>query len=183
MKGMRIDHNGSLRTNQKDQEGEMTDYEEIQNLIARYAHAADSYSAEDWANLFTEDGSLTEYGETVTGRDRIRALGALALQRKGRDVATANKHMQANSAIEIRGDRASATTDLMVVCLSESGWRVRGCGVYTDEFARDVDGRWKFQSRTATWSGESGHDPLNPGLAKVFQERFRQVMEEDIVAT
>lgn len=146
----------------------MTDCDEIRNLIARYAQAADNYAANEWANLFTESGTLSMSGETIVGRERIRALGNLALDRKGTDVAVANKHMQANSLIEIRDDRASATTDFMVVTLTGSGWRVRGCGAYTDEFVRDGDGRGKFQARAANWAGESGHDPLNPDLAKVF---------------
>lgn len=66
----------------------------------------------------------------------------------------------------------------MVVILSDTGWRVRGCGTYADEIVRDLDGQWRFTSRTVTWSGESGHDPLNPVLAKLFQERFRQVMAD-----
>lgn len=161
----------------------MTDYEEIQNLIARYAHAADSFATDEWAELFTEDGSLTEYGETITGRDRIKALGDLARQTKDREIALAHKHIQTNSAINVHGDRASARTDLMVVILSDTGWQVRGCGTYADEFVRDADGQWRFKSRTVTWSGESGHDPLNPGSAKLFQERFRQVMADAPPAT
>lgn len=154
----------------------MNDYDEIRNLIARYAHAADNYDADGWADCFAEHGSLTEYGETIVGREKIRELGRMALDRMGTEVSAANKHVQVNSAIDVGGQGASATTDLLVVTLSPDGWRIRGCGVYGDEFVRDEDGRWKISSRTATWTGESGHDPLNPGLAEVFRARFREVM-------
>lgn len=154
----------------------LTDYEQIQNLIGRYAHAADSFAAKEWADLFTVDGSLTEYGVTVSGRDRIRALLDLGHERKGSDTPLDNKHIQTNCVIDLSGDRATATSDLMVFVLDEAGWRVRGCGKYHDEIVRDTDNQWRFKSRTATWTGRFGYDPTNPGLAEVMAGRLRAAM-------
>jgi uncharacterized protein (TIGR02246 family) len=158
----------------------MTDHDEIRNLIGRYAHAADAQSADDYASLYVEDGSLTENGITVTPRERIRALveyaGSLAA---GQPQPSGTKHLQLNTVIDVHGDTASAVTDLVAVTLDpEQGFRIRGCGTYTDEIVRDHDGRWRFKSRTVTWFKNAGPDPLNPTFAHAMEQIFEHVMSE-----
>src|SRR3954468_2925289 len=156
----------------------MTDHDEIRNLIARYAHAADAHDADAYAALYVEDGALTENGVTVTPRSKIRELVEYARERAASaPQPSGTKHLQLNSVLDIDGDQARAVTDLVAVTLDpREGFRIRGCGTYTDEIVRDHDGHWRFKSRTVSWFKDAGPDPLNPGFARGMEEAFEHVM-------
>jgi 3-phenylpropionate/cinnamic acid dioxygenase small subunit len=73
---------------------------EIEDLIARYAHAADGYDADGWLRCYTDDGVF----EVEMGSNRIRFSGALALQ----DFILAHirllpgtRHVQTNHLVDI----------------------------------------------------------------------------------
>jgi len=155
----------------------MTDYEEIQDLIARYSHAVDTWDPEAYAALYTEDGSLTEEGSTVKGRAKLHSL----IEQGGEAAARASegaRHIQMTSTIDIKGDRATARTYLVTIALSEQGWRIRGGGTYVDEIVRDADGRWRFESREVHWYRDSGPDPLHPEYGEGLRDLFDRVMRD-----
>ena len=87
------------------------------------------------------------------------------------------RHLQFNSVIEIDGDIASATSQVLVLELNaDRGWGIRGSGLYTDEIVREANGEWKFKSRTVTWYNDLGPDPLNPKVAELYAGFFRSIM-------
>ena len=82
----------------------MKDYDAIRNLIARYSHAAEAIDPDAYAAVFTENGSMTEYGETVTTRDRLRAMMAhgQSIRTKRGEFTEFYRHLQMNSLIRVR---------------------------------------------------------------------------------
>lgn len=135
---------------------------------------------EGYAAHFTEDGSFTDNGVTLTPRSKIRALmEAAQLATADQHPLTGTRHLQFNSVIEIDGDKAAAKSQVLVLELNaEQGWRIRGSGFYTDEIVRDASGEWKFKSRIVTWFKDLGPDPLNPGLSELYAGFFRGIMTQ-----
>lgn len=137
----------------------MSDHEEIRNLIARYAHHADDWEFEKQAALFAPDGVLVEGGREIPmhttnielARNYVAALAA-------KPQPAGFKHIQANTAIEVDGDRATATSDLVSLRLSpDKGWSI-GSGRYDDMFVR-IGGKWLFERRAVTFYRNLGLDP------------------------
>lgn len=61
------------------------------------------------------------------------------------------KHMQLNTWIQVDGERATATTDLMVQsALADAGWQTIAHGRYEDTMVCR-DGGWRFERRMITW--------------------------------
>jgi uncharacterized protein (TIGR02246 family) len=122
----------------------MTAEDEIRNLIARYAHAADDGRGGDYALLFTPDGVMESQGSEAAGRAALKALIDSIYD-------YAIKHHQMNTAIQVEGDRATAQTDLLAMAMDADGaWQVMGCGRYDDTLVRQ-DGQWLFQRRICSW--------------------------------
>ena len=88
-----------------------------------------------------------------------------------------SKHVQVNTVINVDGDRADGTTQLIVLELNaKQGWRIRGCGTYTDDIVLDHDGCWRFKSRTVNWIPDVGPDPMNPALGEMYKNFFKAIM-------
>jgi uncharacterized protein (TIGR02246 family) len=136
----------------------MSDHDEIRNLIAGYAHAADDGRSADYAQLFTPDGVMESQGAEAAGRERLTALIDSIYD-------YAIKHYQMNTAIQVHGDRATAQTDLLAMAMDPDGaWQVMGCGRYDDQIVRH-DGRWLFARRVCSW-----HRATRPAdLARLHQ--------------
>jgi uncharacterized protein (TIGR02246 family) len=131
----------------------MSDHDEIRNLIARYAHAADDGRSGDYAELFTPDGVMESQGARVTGRE-----GLVALIDSIYDYAI--KHYQMNTVIEVDGDRATGQTDLLALAMDAAGsWQIMGCGRYDDEMVRH-EGDWLFKRRVCSWHRGTRPDVL-----------------------
>jgi anthranilate 1,2-dioxygenase small subunit len=131
----------------------MTAEDEIRNLIARYAHAADDGRSSDYADLFTPDGAMESQGAEAVGREALVALidGIY-------DYAI--KHFQLNTAIQVDGDHATGQTDLLAMAMDADGaWQVMGCGRYDDQFALH-DGKWLFTRRVCSWHRSTRLDVL-----------------------
>ena len=153
----------------------MKDYDAIRNLIARYSHAAEVIDPDAYAAVFTENGSMTEYGETVTTRDRLRAMMAhgQSIRAKRGEFTEFYRHLQMNSLIEVDGDTGTTITDFLLLVFDGEGWRVRGTGRYRDEVVKEADGQWLFKSRVVEFSGGvtlDGQDPEHEGrMAAIFR--------------
>jgi ketosteroid isomerase-like protein len=160
----------------------MADIDEIRNLIASYGQIVDAVPRDPqrYADHFIEQGSFTDNGVTVTPRSKIKALMEAARQLEEQAAPlSGTRHLQLNSVINVDGDCAAATSQVVVVALSEEhGWRIRGIGQYTDEIVRDVDGCWRFKSRVVTWFKDLGPDPLNPGLGELYASFFESIMAQ-----
>lgn len=126
----------------------MSDLEQIRNTLARYCHLIDDGRFDDWAELFTPDGTFSVLGQTYRGRDEIKGFigGALTPERRG-------KHITANSAIEVQGDTARAWSDIIFFSPAGSGLGITAAGRYEDRLVRQ-DGRWRFAARDVRLLGE-----------------------------
>ena len=158
----------------------MNDYQKIQNLIGSYGQTVDAWprQPETYANFFTEDGRFTDNGVTIQPRHKIlQLMQTAAAHEKDQPPLSGTKHLQLNPVITIDGDTGTGSVDLVVLELvEEQGWRVRGCGRYVDEYAKDGDGNWRFKSRDVRWHKDLGPDPRNPGLATAYAEFFKAIM-------
>lgn len=122
----------------------MSDQDEIRNLIARYAHAADDGRSGDYADLYTPDGVIESQGSRAVGRAQLVALIDSIYE-------YSIKHMQMNTAVQVDGNRATAQTDLLMLVMDPKGsWQVSGCARYEDDLVR-YDGRWLFSRRVCVW--------------------------------
>lgn len=158
---------------------QMSDYDAIRNLIASYGQSIDSRprDPEFIASLYSEDCSFTDNGVTLSGRTQIKSLldAAKAAEAEQPEVS-GTRHLQMNSVINITDDHALATTQVVVLELnSEQGWRVRGCGVYTDNIVLNNEGDWQFKSKEITWFTSAGPDPLNPALGDLYKNFFNSI--------
>lgn len=158
----------------------MNDFDAIRNLIACYGQTVDAVprAPQRYANLFIAEGSFTDNGVVITPRSKIRMLMEAALiAEKEQPLLSGTRHLQFNTVINVAGDTASSTSQVIVLTLNDShGWRIRGSGLYTDEIVRDTDGQWKFKSREVSWFKDMGPDPLSPDLGDLYASFFKTIM-------
>ena len=161
---------------------QMSDYDAIRNLIASYGQSIDSRPRDpDFiASHYVDDCSFTDNGVTLNGRKQIKSLldAAKAVDAQQPELS-GTRHLQMNSVININDDKALATTQVVVLELgAEQGWKIRGCGMYTDNIELDSEGEWKFKSKEVTWFTSAGPDPLNPALGGLYKDFFNKIKSE-----
>ena len=131
---------------------------EIMELASRYNHAIDHRRAEEWAELFTEDGRFMAGGE-------LKGEGRTALEAYIRKAAAAghkSRHWTSNAVIE--GDGKTARLKLYVMAIDIGGdIRPYIMGEYDDRLVK-VGGQWKFKERNVTFC--AGKSWTQGGLAK-----------------
>lgn len=125
---------------------EMSDRIEIQDLIARYAHAIDDrdYAALD--RVFTPDATIdyTDLGGAKGTLQETKAYLADAMPR-----FPAFQHMSATTRLDLDGDSAKARTILFnpMVMEHEGEHRVFFIGLwYVDDLVR-TDAGWRIANR------------------------------------
>ena len=112
----------------------------IQQLVARYCHAADSGDAAGYVATFTEDGFL-KVGDREAIRGRA-ALGALF-----GPVPRGFRHVVTNVLID--GDGDHATSKAYFSAMPRGGGLIASTGVYSDTILKTSDG-WLFSGRHYT---------------------------------
>jgi hypothetical protein len=131
---------------------QLTDQEQIRQLIDEYAHHADRRNPAGQAALFTENGRVLVYTgdpennepvQTVTGHGELEAAFA------GLSAYQATTHFNGQSTITISGETATGET----YCLAYHLQDVEGVRTlttmsirYLETIAR-VDARWRFAER------------------------------------
>ena len=123
----------------------MTDEDQIRNTLAAFCQHLDDRRFEDWANTFTEAGA---FGRS-SGRAAILRMiqgGELALQPDLK-----RKHTVTNAIIEVHGDTADVSSDLVMFDQVGDGPVTIRVGRYTDTLARQASGRWLFTRRQLDW--------------------------------
>jgi 3-phenylpropionate/cinnamic acid dioxygenase small subunit len=133
----------------------LEDKDAIRELLARYCFLLDGFRLTEFAALFTADGEWISRNGNATGRDAIERLlrGLVPEPAPGRR----RKHLTTNIVIELAGDRASVTSNFLVVRHSEAGPAIAVAGTYDDTVVK-TGGEWKFKSRKLSHdiAGESG---------------------------
>lgn len=122
------------------------DKDAIRELMARYCFLVDGKQYDEWADLFTEDGSFEVTSLfRFEGRAAIRSFAdGIPLNDRG---LPGFKHCTMNQIIEVAGDHATAQCYFLLV-QDGSPLRVDVAGRYEDALVKRR-GRWQFQSRTA----------------------------------
>lgn len=133
-------------TEQKVQE--LSDREEIRDLIAIYAHRmARGVSV---ADLFADDGAYVNRGTADQPPKEIRGRVALDEYYGGREGWTDHPlPMIHNHLIQVLGDEASGICSVEIR-LSGAGESLIASGYYNDRFRREC-GRWMFVERDCTF--------------------------------
>lgn len=125
----------------------MTDYEEIQNLVARYADAVTRRDFGALAAVFTPDAVWD-----ATGSTKLRYEGDALVPgiRSIIEMSSFLTQVHSPAIVEIDGDSASARVTALEVGEIESyDLRFEQLGFYEDSL-RKVDGRWLFTERRFT---------------------------------
>lgn len=125
----------------------MTDYEEIQNLVARYADAVTRRDFDALEAIFAPDAVWEATGAkrfVYEGSELVPGIRSIVEQSE----FLAQIHSPA--IVEIAGERATTrVTALEVVEMQAYGLRFEQFGIYEDNL-RKVDGRWLFVERRFT---------------------------------
>jgi hypothetical protein len=146
---------------------------QIHALKARYAELVDrrfskgrvvegamlASTALEIAELFTHDG-VWDGGPglgVATGRAAI-------IDRLEHPTLTFSRHLFVKPVIEVRGDRATATWDVLCPCQRQDGASFWMCGSEADRYVR-VDGSWLHESMTLTSFFMA---PVADGFGRIF---------------
>lgn len=117
------------------------------NLVTDYAYHRDQFNAEEFADLFTEDASLTVVNQTWVGRTEIE-------QRiEGLKTGSTIRHeMSTIRIVPVDDDHATGVSYATIYSAPEGETTVAGfvlMGEYHDEFVRTSEG-WKINKRVLT---------------------------------
>ena len=116
---------------------------DIQQLYARYAHAADTRNAEAWAGCFSQDGVFDAFGNQVQGREKLTAM----MQEPARGAA--GRHWISNLVVEPTPYGASGTAYFSFLAVANQPVGMPLTGMYNDELERTPEG-WRFRKRLFT---------------------------------
>jgi hypothetical protein len=127
----------------------LSDHDEIRQVLARFIQLRDDHRFDEWVQLFTEDGTF-QYGSTVLeGRLQIGDHVSNLLR------ADHGKHLCLNSVIDVEGERATVSSDVVKLDPVEGKrleYRIATMGRYEDELVRH-DGQWRFKRRRVVIAG------------------------------
>jgi SnoaL-like domain len=129
------------------------DHVAVVNHIARYNHAIDLGTPEQWADCFTDDAEFDARPVIhCHGRDDLIAFAQATLTDK-----RLGRHWTSNVLVDGDGERATTRVYLMMVRSGKVG-ETGATGVYEDRL-RKIGGQWRFEYRKLNfedppdWSG------------------------------
>jgi hypothetical protein len=123
------------------------DYEQIEELYARYNQGSDFRDAELFLSAFAEDAVMTRGGRVIAG---MAALRAERVERyAGETGDNGRRHHNASSIITATASGAKARAYWMLFDVSIRPPTPVGSGYYDDTFTRTSQG-WRIQTRTLT---------------------------------
>ncbi len=125
---------------------EMLDREEIRTLPVRYCHTVWQKNPDEYANLFTEDGT---FGTNDPSLPRAQGRAALRSMIAGQVDVSKPRPFIHNHVVELQGPDKAKGTCYVEVRLLRDGKKWLMTGWYNDEYAK-VNGEWKFKSRQIT---------------------------------
>lgn len=116
---------------------------DIQEALSRYAIHVDTGDAQRFSQLFTEDcvWAWEAIGLRIRGRAQVRYLGEMVYRH-----TRGAQHAVSNVVIEVRGDSASAISQVAVLLSKTEGIYPVMVGYYEDSLVR-VEGRWLIAER------------------------------------
>ena len=114
------------------------DYEEINQLYARYNIMLDSGDAEGWADVFTEDGV---FGNSE-GRAALIEFATGFHSGQGGNA----RHWNTNIHVTPTADGADGTCYLFLWSVASRPATITATGIYHDKLVKTENG-WRFKSR------------------------------------
>lgn len=125
------------------------DRAEIEALMWRYARALDTFDADAYAAVYTEDGEFKAGGTATKGRDALRQMVASLAQNRN-ESSPPMYHMTADSYIEFIDENTALHHTYWLTVFGAAGQgqapRVAAAGRGVDELVK-VDGKWLIKSR------------------------------------
>jgi hypothetical protein len=131
------------------------DYFQIQQLVARYAHAIDTCSNNgyDYADLFTPDGAFIPSFEgrqlaPIQGRERLAEVsgGGSRGCKNVPWIEQGVRHIYTNHVITPTADGATGVVDMLMIGLGGDPNKIEYDGYYVDTYVRTPQG-WRFKQR------------------------------------
>jgi hypothetical protein len=131
------------------------DYFQIQQLVARYAHAIDTCSNNgyDYADLFTPDGAFIPSFEgkqlaPIQGRERLAEVsgGGSRACKNVPWIEQGVRHIYTNHVITPTADGATGVVDMLMIGLGGDPNKIEYDGYYVDTYVRTPQG-WRFKQR------------------------------------
>ena len=113
---------------------EMTDRDQIRDLLAAYALALDADDIDGCLGLFRDDAEFVVFGTTLSGPERIRKM----LSRAPRGM-----HLTGATLVDVQGSNATVRSQVLFVDSSTHELRP---ALYDDDLTR-ANGRWRFRRR------------------------------------
>jgi ketosteroid isomerase-like protein len=137
----------------------MSDREQIEDVIATYAHAVDDRDIDRILSCFDPAGRIDFEGGVTSGvgHDGIRTAYEEAFAQPALALPATSTHLMADTLVTIDGDTAHAETQGVAFHASATLGRVMTRGVrYSDDFHRGADG-WRITRRVhrSLWQTES----------------------------
>ena len=125
---------------------------DINDLIARYAWAADEDDIDGIAACFTADGVFaTNNGSPpAEGVDAIRELFASARRRRAA-AGQRTRHVMGNVLVAKCADGATAKSYLTLVTTQPDGRTAVECSAEYNDTLVQVGGKWRFSERRITF--------------------------------
>jgi uncharacterized protein (TIGR02246 family) len=114
--------------------------ESIRKTLAQYGQLYDDRMHDELAELFTEDAVYVTPTDTTLGREALRSRFADVLP------TVHGRHLMVQAVIDVDGDTATVTSDLIFISLDGEGLPIEGVSRYHDRMV-PVDGRWLFAER------------------------------------
>ncbi len=142
-----------------------SDRAEIRELIAAYALALDAEDIDQCVALFVPDAEFLVYGRAFTGHDGIGQMF--------RD-APRGLHHTGVSRIDVRGDTATARSQVLFVRAADLHLRPGGCGVAAGVDARET-GVVQPAGRVPEHLGDGAVACESPSVDQEFGIRYEQV--------
>lgn len=137
------------------------DHDEIIERYARYNHASDWGTPEEYADCFTADGTLQAGEVEVRGREALVAYKRADQERRQGAV---RRHVNGSVALEPQSDESVVgLCYLLAFNGTDRGLELVDSGVYRDELER-VNGAWRFRARRLRFDHPQ---PLLPGVSSV----------------
>lgn len=128
---------------------EANDRVEIEALMWRYVRALDSFDAEAYASVYTENGQFGSGNNAAKGRAALKEM-IMGLAANRTESSAPMHHVIANHRIEFLGPGRARYHSYWMTVFGASGEgtapRVAAVGRGVDELVR-IDGQWLIESR------------------------------------
>ena len=129
---------------------EISDREQVRDVLLEYGRSFDERRLEDYANLFAENGQWIGGPTVATGPAEVLEMVKHVVENIPTGPGRRNFHVMTNMVVDVDGDTATAWSRFIFYMPGKDGKpEVSTSGTYDDRLIC-VDGKWKFLRRQLT---------------------------------